>query len=143
MVLLFQELRNLSAWCVGLWGGAVIVMRRWSVSVTKVSQSRVSSPATGWRRMVFPLRLLEARRLLGQRPLTVSAWGFPLYRVARSTSSAARCAIIIVGALVLPDGKVGMTEASTTRRPSMPCTRNSGSTTARPSLPMRQVPTAW
>jgi hypothetical protein len=50
-----------------------------------------------------------------------------------------------VGALVLPPIKVGITEASTTRRPSMPRTRSRGSTTAPASLgaPMRQVPTGW
>src|SRR4051812_13573628 len=35
--------------------------------------------------------------------------------------SAARSAIMIVGALVLPPISVGITEASTTRRFSMPC----------------------
>ena len=57
--------------------------------------------------------------------------------------SAARSAIIMVGALVLPPGRLGMTDASTTRRPSTPRTRSSGSTTATSSLPMRQVPIGW
>ena len=44
--------------------------------------------------------------------------------------SAARSAIAIVGAFVLPRGTVGITEASTTRRPSTPRTRSSVSTHA-------------
>jgi len=57
--------------------------------------------------------------------------------------SAARSAIMMVGALVLPPISVGITEASTTRRPSMPCTRNFVSTTAIASTPILQVPTGW
>ena len=37
---------------------------------------------------------------------------------------------MIVGALRLPVVIDGITEESTTRRPSMPCTRSMGSTTA-------------
>src|SRR5262245_38032424 len=55
--------------------------------------------------------------------------------------SAAFSAIIVVGALVLPPGMMGITEASTTRRPSTPWTRNSESTTDVLSLPILQVPT--
>ncbi|MNU75879.1 hypothetical protein D3C71_654210 [compost metagenome] len=57
------------------------------------------------------------------------------------TQSAARSAIMIEAALVLPPTSVGMIEASTTRSPSMPCTRNWLSTTACSSLPILQVPT--
>ena len=45
------------------------------------------------------------------------------------------------GALVLPDVKVGMIEASATRRPAIACIRSSSSTTANGSLPIRHVPT--
>ena len=52
-------------------------------------------------------------------------------------------AIIMVGALVLPDVIVGMTEASTTRSRSSPITRRRSSTTAMGSLarPILAVPT--
>ena len=54
--------------------------------------------------------------------------------------SAAFSATIMTGALILPDGMVGMTEASTTRNPSMPCTRNvAGSTTDISSVPIAHV----
>ena len=51
--------------------------------------------------------------------------------------------IMIVGALVLPVVTVGMTEASTTRRPEIQRTRNRESTTAIGSSPILQVPTGW
>src|SRR6266446_7015878 len=58
-------------------------------------------------------------------------------------SWAARPAIMWVDAAV--PGPVlirGITEASTTRKPKIPCTRSSGSTTASVSTPILQVPTA-
>src|SRR5262245_62453807 len=56
---------------------------------------------------------------------------------------ATRSAIMMVGALVLPPTSVGITEASTTRRPTTPCTRQRLSTTAIGSVPrpILQVPT--
>jgi hypothetical protein len=51
--------------------------------------------------------------------------------------------IIMAGAFVFPPVMAGMIEASTTRSPSTPSTRSSGSTTARSSRPIRHVPTAW
>ena len=44
--------------------------------------------------------------------------------------AAALSAIMMVGVLVLPEVMVGITEASTTRRPSRPMTRSRSSTTA-------------
>ncbi len=54
-------------------------------------------------------------------------------------------AIIMVGALVLPDVIVGITEASITRSRSMPITRSRSSTTVIGSLlsPIFAVPTGW
>ncbi|MEV0623660.1 hypothetical protein AB0I81_60805 [Nonomuraea sp. NPDC050404] len=49
----------------------------------------------------------------------------------------------LVGALVLPEGTLGITEASAIRRFASPCTRRAGSTTAWLSTPIRQVPTRW
>ena len=57
--------------------------------------------------------------------------------------AATRSAIMMVGALVLPDVIVGITDASMTRSPARPWTRNCGSTTARVPLPMAAVPTGW
>src|SRR5262245_42451023 len=51
-------------------------------------------------------------------------------------------AIIIVGALVFPLGMVGMIEASTTRKFSIPWTRKCSSTTAIVSFPILHVPMA-
>ena len=64
--------------------------------------------------------------------------------------SAARSASAITGALVFPRGRVGITDASTTRSPSTPRTRNWGSTTdawraacSGESPPMAHVPVGW
>src|SRR6185312_6649292 len=61
------------------------------------------------------------------------------HRASSRIMSDAFSAIMMVGALVLPDIRSGITDASTTRRPSMPRTRRRWSTTASGSLPMRQV----
>lgn len=53
--------------------------------------------------------------------------------------SAARSAMAIVGAFVLPRMTLGITEASTTRSAWRPSTRSSASTTE----PIAQVPTGW
>src|SRR6218665_1349436 len=59
--------------------------------------------------------------------------------------SAAFSATMMVGALVLQEGTKGITDASTTRKPSMPMSFRSGATTLWASLsgPIRQVPTGW
>ena len=57
------------------------------------------------------------------------------------SSSANFSAIMMVGALVFPDTRFGMTDASTTDSPSRPRTCRSGSTTACSSVPILQVPT--
>jgi hypothetical protein len=50
---------------------------------------------------------------------------------------------MIVGAWVQAFSAAGMIEASATRSPCTPITRNRGSTTAVGSLPMRHVPLEW
>src|ERR1700739_4457005 len=62
-----------------------------------------------------------------------------LCRAAALIIAAPFSAIMIVGALVLVEVTAGMTEASMTRRPSSPCTRNSLSTTLIGCEPMRHV----
>jgi hypothetical protein len=57
--------------------------------------------------------------------------------------SAARSAIARTVALVFAAGRVGITDASTTRSPSIPCTCSLRSVTAVASVPIRQVPTGW
>ena len=58
------------------------------------------------------------------------------------TMSAARSAIIMTGALIIPPTRSGITDASTTRRASRPWTRRSAPTTADRSVagPILQVP---
>src|SRR5262249_44668185 len=56
---------------------------------------------------------------------------------------AARSAVAIAGALVLPDTSVGKIEVSTTRSPSTPRTLRRISTTDAGSDPIRQVPQTW
>jgi hypothetical protein len=59
--------------------------------------------------------------------------------------AATRSATMTVGMCVFADGMSGITEASTTHRPSTPWTRQAGSTTApaEGSTPIAHVPTGW
>ena len=69
-----------------------------------------------------------------------SRQGAPACRAASPAAEQWTCSCCLEGE---PPGMTGMTEASTTRRASTPCTRSSPSTTAplRGSAPMAQVPT--
>ena len=60
---------------------------------------------------------------------------------SRRIMSAAFSPIMMVGALVLPEGMWGMIEASATRKPAMPWTRRRASTTLIASFPILHVPT--
>src|SRR5262249_10770034 len=60
-----------------------------------------------------------------------------------TSSRDANSPIMMLGALVLAEGIVGMTEASAIRRPLTPRTPSSASTTASSPDPIAQVPTGW
>src|SRR5262249_38939749 len=60
-----------------------------------------------------------------------------------TSSRDANSPIMMLGALVLAEGIVGMTEASAMRRPRTRRTRSSTSTTASWPGPIAQVPTGW
>src|SRR5437879_3340889 len=120
--------------------------------------------AAGLRRIVIDVRVVAQvpyrfRGLLSHRASSLVArlmchivaqrrrFCLPDYAAILVASSRTRSAdfspIIIVAALVLPDTTVGMTEASATRRPSIPRTLSSGSTTAIASTPILQVLVGW
>ena len=114
------------------------------------STSRVTDPANGWG----PPKSVGAigndspgwGRRGGSGSLAVcparyalDSWVFT--QASPRMSSAPFSPIIMAGALVLPEVNVGMIEASTTRRNSIPRTLSSASTTAIGSGPILQVPT--
>src|SRR5580704_869984 len=77
----------------------------------------------------------------GQRSIWIAGHAIPCCQPR--ISSTARPAIMWVDAFVPgPVMICGITEASATRKPEMPCTRSSGSTTASVSTPILHVPTA-
>src|SRR4051812_40418610 len=80
--------------------------------------------------------LAEAAFVLGELQFHHGAGGSGAMPRIRSE---ARSAIMITAALMLAPGTLGITEASTTRRPSTPFTRRLLSTTASGSSPIRQV----
>ena len=87
-----------------------------------------------------PLPALPRKR---ERVPTAPGRAACTYRASALIMSAAFSAIIITAAAVLAETMVGITEASTTRRPSRPMTLRRGSTTAAGPVPMAQVPTGW
>ncbi|GEM_PF-5327672 len=94
-----------------------------------VSRNRNHRPCASFRllrssgcRVLHPL---PAPRSHGHEAGTIAAdLAPPGYAAAASIIRDAFSPIMIDGALVLPDVKVGMIEASATRNPSIPCTRN-------------------
>src|SRR4051812_15424127 len=79
--------------------------------------------------------VLDVRAVCASRPLHTT---WPARMIAAPFSP-----IMIEGAWVLPLIRVGMIEASMTRRPSRPRTRSWVSTTAISSVPILQEPAGW
>ena len=88
----------------------------------------------------------ETGQLLGCRPLRCNGQFAPdphgrAHRESSRMWAAPFSPIMMAAALVLAVTMRGMIEASTTRSPSIPCTRRRVSTTASSPVPIRQVPT--
>ena len=107
---------------------------------------------------IAPVGLPQSIRLPGYSNSRGHLWRYPSDRAAMecdgappaapaqtpsTMNPAARSATMIVGAFVLPDTIVGNTDASATRKPSRPWTRQVASTTAMPPVPIAQVLVGW
>ena len=131
-------------WTPGLLRGATC--RVWADSAQPCAPVGRACTRLGTGDLRDLQRLHGRRRALGRASRDRGGPGLaPVVAAAASAAmkSMARSPIISVGAFVLPDVMNGMTDASATRRPSMPWTRSRGSTTASESMPILQVPTWW
>ena len=102
----------------------------------RVGACAIDLPQVADQQLGFRLGLVHFRDPGGRRESRgIRVCGHLLYSPVPRMMSLARSAIMIVGALVLPLIRAGITEASATRNPSTPFTLRCASTTASASLP--------